>query len=175
MEPYLAKKPGDSWGPIVERLDVSSPKDSAVFWSGTSYQAKMTGQEDAARAFAEEIGGVTLETTPGGRVIDGWDKVNGGFAWDAKDGPGPWVSDLWKEVSRKYANGVTGDVTVIQTPNKLWDPTTIWHTQEKPTLAYLQEMGQVHDIKIRVVDAGSATHELSPGYTEKLLEFDQRP
>jgi hypothetical protein len=175
LEPYLPKKAGDSWAPVIERLDVSSPKDGAVFWSGTSYQAKMTGQQDAARAFAEKIGGVTLETTPGGRIIDGWEKVNDGFTWDAKSGPGPWASDLWKETSKKYANAVTGDVNLIQTPNKLWDPTTIWHTQEKPTLTYLQEIGQVHDIKIHVVDAGSATHELSQGYIGQLLEFDQRP
>jgi hypothetical protein len=175
LEPYLPKTSGDSWAPIIERLDVSSPQDGAVFWSGTSYQAKMTAQQDAARAFAEKIGGVTLETTPGGRIIDGWDKVNDGFTWDAKSGAGPWASDLWKGVSTKYANAAAGDVTLVQTPNKLWDPTTIWHTQEKPTLTYLQEMGQVHNIKIHVADANSATHELSKGYIEQLLEFDQRP
>jgi hypothetical protein len=175
LRPYLPKKTGDSWDEVIKRLDVSSPKDKAVFWSGTAYQAEKTGQRDAARAFAERIGGVTLETTPGGRITDGWDEVNKAMPWDEKSGPGPWASDLWQGVSKKYANGVSGNVNLIQTPSKLWDPITIWHTQEKPTLEYLQEMGQVGDIKIHVVDAKSATQELPPGYIDQLLDFDQRP
>ena len=175
LEPYLPKKPGDSWAPIIDRLDVSSPKDGAVFWSGTAYQAKITGQKDAARVFAEEIGGVTLETTSGGRIIDGWDRVNEGFPWNADYGPPPWASDLWGGVSEKYANAASGNINLIQTPNKLWDPTTIWHTQERPTLTYLQKIGQVDDINIHVVDAGSATHELSKAYIEQLMSFTQKP
>ena len=175
LRPHLPKNPGDNWDEVVKRLDVSSPKDGAVFWSGTADQAKMTGQQDAARAFAEKIGGVTLETTPGGRVIDGWKEVNDKFAWNADSGPPPWSSQLWGGVSKKYAEGATGVVNLIQTPKKLWDPTTVWHTQEKPTLEYLQEMGQISEIKIHVVDASSATQELPKGYIEQLLKFDQRP
>jgi hypothetical protein len=175
LRPYLPKNPGDSWDGVISRLDVSSPKDGAVFWSGTAYQAKVTGQADAARAFANQIGGVTLETTPGGRVIDGWDEVNRGYPWNKDDGPGPWASDLWKGVSKKYAQGAVGDVNVIQTPNKLWDPTTVWHTQEKPALLDLRELGQIGDIKLHVVDGSSATRQLSKGYIDQLLEFDQRP
>ncbi len=175
LRPYLPKNPGDSWDGVISRLDVSSPKDGAVFWSGTAYQAKVTGQADAAREFASKIGGVTLETTPGGRVIDGWDEVNRGYPWNKDDGPGPWSSDLWKGVSKKYAQGAVGDVNVIQTPNKLWDPTTVWHTQEKPALLDLQELGQIGDIKLHVVDGSSATQELPKGYIDQLLEFDQRP
>jgi hypothetical protein len=175
LRPYLPKNPGDSWDGVISRLDVSSPKDGAVFWSGTAYQAKVTGQADAAREFAKKIGGVTLETTPGGRVIDGWDEVNRGYPWNKDDGPGPWSSDLWKGVSKKYAQGAEGDVNVIQTPNKLWDPTTVWHTQEKPALLDLQELGQIGDIKLHVVDGSSATQQLPKGYIDQLLEFDQRP
>lgn len=175
LRPYLPKNPGDSWDSVISRLDVSSPKDGAVFWSGTAYQAKVTGQADAAREFASKIGGVTLETTPGGRVIDGWDEVNRGYPWNKDDGPGPWSSDLWKGVSKKYAQGAVGDVNVIQTPNKLWDPTTVWHTQEKPALLDLQELGQIGDIKLHVVDGSSATQQLPKGYIDQLLEFDQRP
>jgi hypothetical protein len=175
LRPYLPKNPGDSWDGVISRLDVSSPKDGAVFWSGTAHQAKMTGQADAAREFANKIGGVTLETTPGGRVIDGWDEVNRGYPWNKDDGPGPWSSDLWKGVSKKYAQGAVGDVNVIQTPNKLWDPTTVWHTQEKPALLDLQELGQIGDIKLHVVDGSSATRQLPQRYIDQLLEFDQRP
>lgn len=175
LEPHLPKNPGDKWDEVIKRLDVSSPKDGAVFWSGTSYHAKLTGQPDAARTFAEKIGGVTLETTPGGRIIDNWPDVNSKFAWNADSGPPPWTSDLWRGVSKKYAEAVTGQVNLVQTPAKLWDPTTIWHTQEKPTLTYLQKMGQIRDIKVHVVDGNSATNVLSQGYIEQLLKFDQRP
>ncbi|SEO39803.1 hypothetical protein SAMN05428959_107196 [Duganella sp. CF517] len=175
LEPHLPKNPGDNWDEVIKRLDVSSPKDGAVFWSGTSYQAKLTGHPDAARTFAEKIGGVTLETTPGGRIIDNWPEVNSKFAWNADKGPPPWTSDLWENVSKKYAEAVTGQVNLVQTPAKLWDPTTIWHTQEKPTLTYLQKMGQISEIKVHVVDGSSTTNVLSQGYIEQLLKFDQRP
>ncbi len=175
LSPYLPKNPGDNWDEIVKRLDVSSPKDGAVFWSGTSSQAEKLGQADAALVLAEKIGGVTLETTSGGRIIDKWDDVNKNFPWNSDAGPPPWASDLWKQVSEKYANSATGNINLVQTPDRLWSPATIWHSQEKPTLLYLQKMGQIDNITVHVVDAESATHKLSQKYTEQLLKFDQRP
>lgn len=175
LKPYLPKNPTDNWDEIVKRLDVSSPKDGAVFWSGTSYQAKIMGQDDAARTFAERIGGVTLETTPGGRIIDGWDEVNNGFPWNADSGPPPWASQLWEDASEKYAKGTTGVVNLVQTPNKLWDPTTIWHTREKPMLLDRLEQGKISEIKMHVVDMRADTHGLPPTYINQLLNFDQRP
>ena len=175
LSPYVPKNAGDNWDQIIKRLDVSSPKDGAVFWSGTAYQSKITGQGDAARSFAEKIGGVTLETTPGGRIIDNWAEVNNKFKWNEDAGDPPWLSELWGGVSKKYAEAATGQVNLIQTPNKLWDLTTVWHSQEKPTLAYLQRIGKVSDIKIHVVDASSATQQLPQGYIEQLLKFGQRP
>ena len=174
LRPHLPKKPSDNWDEIIARLDVSSPKDGAVFWSGTANQAKNSGQPDAARMFAKKIGGVTLETTPGGRIIDGWDEVNNGFSWNQRSGPPPWASQLWGGVSEKYAKAATGEINLVQTPDKLWDAGTVWHNQEKPMLLYLQEMGQIGNINIHVVDSSSSTRELSQGYIEKLLEFDQR-
>ena len=175
LRPYLPKKNStDSWDEVIKRLDVSSPKDRAVFWSGTAYQAEKTGHPDAARVFAEKIGGVTLETTPGGRIIDGWDEVNKGYPWNEDDGAGPWASGLWKGVSQKYIQGASGNINLVQTPNKLWDPTTVWHNDEKPTALYLQKMGQIDNINIHVVDANSTTHELPQGYIDQLLDFDQR-
>jgi hypothetical protein len=77
---------GRKFGPI-KRLDVSSPKDGAVSWSG---------DPEEAQRFAEGIGGVTLETTSGGRIIDGWDEVNKGYPWDRYAGEeGPYARDLW--------------------------------------------------------------------------------
>ncbi len=175
LRPYLPQNPGDKWDDVIKRLDVSSPKDGAVFWSGTAYQAKVTGAPDAARAFAEKIGGVTLETTPGGRIIDGWDEVNKGMKWSPDDGAGPWASDLWKGVSKQYAEAASGVVNVVQTPNKLWDPITIWHTQEKPILLDRLNLNEIDGIKLHVVDGQSISKPLSDGYIKQLLDFDQRP
>ncbi|GAA0767454.1 hypothetical protein LRH25_04650 [Ideonella azotifigens] len=167
LRPYLPKNPGDSWDEVIKRLDVSSPKDGAVFWSGDA---------KAAQAYAESIHGVTLETTSGGRIIDGWDEVNKGYPWNADSGKaGPYASDLWKGVSAKYAEGATGDVNLVQTPWKLWDPGTIWQNQEKPMLLHLQEMGQIDDIGIHVLNSQSQAIPLSPGYIDDLLKFDPRP
>jgi len=174
LKPYLPKGPAENWDDVIDRLDVSSPKDGAVFWSGTADQARETGQPDAARAFAEKIGGVTLETTPGGRIIDNWDDLKNDYAWDVNRGPEPWTSDLWSGVSEKYANGATGDISLIQTPDRLWSPLTIWHKQEKPTLLDLKRLGQVNEINIKVVNAAGAVQDLPETYIKELLKFDQR-
>lgn len=176
LRPYLPKKNSNgNWDEVVKRLDLSSPKDGAVFWSGTAHQAKMTGQQDAARIFAEKIGGVTLETTPGGRILDGWDEVNNEYPWNAGYGPPPWAGQLWEEASEKYAKDTSGVVNLLQTPNKLWDPTTIWHTREKPMLLDRLEQGKISEIKMHVIDLSSGAHRLPNTYINQLLKFDQRP
>lgn len=174
LRPYFPKNPDDKWDEVVKRLDVSSPQDGAVFWSGTAGQAEKSGQKDAAKALAEKIGGVTLESTPGGRIIDGWDEVNNGFSWNEDAGPPPWASHLWADTSKEYAKGTSGVVNLVQTPNKLWDPTTIWHTNEKPILLDRLEAEKITSIQIHVVDLNSDPHSLSPNYIDKLLQFDQR-
>jgi hypothetical protein len=120
---HLPKGPADNWEEVIKRLDVSSPKNGAVFWSG---------DPKLAQKFAESIDGVTLETTAGGRIIDGWDKVNKGYPWDSRYGAPPYGRDLWSGASEKYAEGVTGQVNAVQTPGKLWDTNTLWHNIEKP-------------------------------------------
>ncbi|NRR31803.1 hypothetical protein HSX11_16620, partial [Oxalobacteraceae bacterium] len=52
LRPHLPKTPNDTWDEVIKRLDVSSPKDGAVFWSG---------DPKAAQRFADGINGVTLE------------------------------------------------------------------------------------------------------------------
>lgn len=101
--------------------------------------------------------------------------MNSGFPWGAGKGPPPWASQLWGDVSEKYAKSASGVVNVIQTPNKLWDPKTIWHTQEKPMLLDLVEQGQISEIRMHVVDLSSSARNLSDNYIEQLLDFDQRP
>jgi hypothetical protein len=174
LRPHLPKSANDDWNAIVDRLDVSSPKDGATFWSGTADQAKKTGLPDAARAFAENKNGVTLELTPGGRVIDGWDEVNRGFNWNSELGPGPWASDLWEDVSKKYAEGTSGIVSVVQTPEKLWDPRTIWHNIEKPALLDRLEAQKIDGIKLHTIDLDANFIPLSEKHNNQLLIFDQR-
>ena len=174
LRPHLPKKPDDKWDEVIKRLDVSSPKDGAVFWSGTADQAEKTGQQDAARVLAEKIGGVTLESTPGGRIIDGWNEVNHGLPWNEDAGPPPWASDLWSGVSKEYAKRTSGIVNLVQTPNKIWDPRTIWHTNEKPIILDRLEAEKISAINIHVVDLSSNSHSLSTKYIDQLLQFDQR-
>jgi hypothetical protein len=63
----------------------------------------------------------------------------------------------------------------VQTPNKLWDPITIWHTQEKPILLDRLNLNEIEGIKLHVVDGQSISKPLSDGYIKQLLDFDQRP
>jgi uncharacterized Zn-binding protein involved in type VI secretion len=86
---------------IVERLDVSSPRDGGFLWSGDKH---------AAGAQAKAVGGTTLEQTPGGRVIDGWGELN--------DTHLPWRQggeQVWGGASERYAQGLSGNVRNVQT------------------------------------------------------------
>ena len=97
LRPHLERGDVDA---VVNRLDVSSPRDGGFLWSGN-------GPEAAAQAKA--AGGITLEGTPGGRVIDGWDEINTNLPWD-KGG-----EQLWGGASRNYAQGLSGKVRAVQT------------------------------------------------------------
>ena len=101
--------------------------------------------------------------------------MNSGYSWNPASGPPPWASQLWGDTSQEYAKGTSGVVNVVQTPNKLWDPKTIWHTAEKPLLLDLLDQGKISEIKVNVVDLNAGTHELSQNYINQLLKFDQRP
>ena len=174
MRPHLPKNPGDSWDGVIQRLDVSSPKDGAVFWSGTADQAKTMNQPDAARAFAESINGVTLETTSGGRIIDGWDEVNKGYAWDQRYGEPPYGRDLWAGVSEKYAKGATGEISAVQTPGKLWDESTLWQNAEKPIMQRKLLTDEVTGINMNTVNSAGEIIPLSDNYVNSLLKLEGR-
>jgi len=162
LRPHLPKGPNDSWDAVVERLDVSSPKDGAVFWSGDL---------DTAMNYAERNGGVTLESTPGGRVLDGWDELNKGYAWNKSNGKPPYTRDLWKQVSKKYSSSAKGKVNVIQTDNKLWDQGTLWHNAEKKILKNSMLEGSVKNIDIHVINSSKETIKLSENYINSLLKL----
>jgi hypothetical protein len=162
LSPYIPKKDTDSWDEVIKRLDVSSPKDGAVFWSGDAM---------AAQRFAEKHNGVTLETTAGGRIIDGWDEVNKGLPWTSESGkPGPYARDLWVGVSKKYAEGTSGIVNVVQKEEKLRDTKTVWHNAEKELINIRRLTGEVSDIKMHKID-GDGFIELSSSEIDELMKI----
>lgn len=163
LRPHLPKNPGDNWDEVVKRLDVSSPKDGAVFWSGDPL---------AAQKFAQGINGVTLETTSGGRIIDGWDEVNKGYAWDKRYGQPPYGRDLWGDVSNKYAEGVSGAVSAVQTPGKLWDTNTLWHNVEKSVYQDKLSMGEVSGINFFTINNSGDFIPLSKNYVDALMRLE---
>jgi hypothetical protein len=163
LRPHLPKNPGDNWDEVVKRLDVSSPKDGAVFWSGDPL---------AAQKYAEGINGVTLETTAGGRIIDGWDEVNKGYAWDSRYGQPPYGRDLWGDVSKKYAEGVSGAVNAVQTPGKLWDTNTLWHNVEKPVFQDKLLTGEVSGINVFTINNSGNFIPLSNNYVDALMRLE---
>lgn len=97
----------EAWVGMVALLDLESPENGAVFWSGG---------KDNAVDLATDRGGVSLESTAGGSLIDDWLKD---VPWDAKRGEGPpFLKDLWALASATYALQARGEITVIQTPEK---------------------------------------------------------
>jgi hypothetical protein len=131
---------------LFSLLDVTSPKDKAVFWSGNL---------DAAKEIAKKIGGTTLEQTIGGQVLDGWDEIGKVFPqWNKESGSGPppYGFDLWAGISRKYADGVTGKVTVAQTASRAAvGGGAVWKGAEKNTLEARQRLGLISEIEYVIV------------------------
>jgi hypothetical protein len=162
LRPHLPKGPDGTWDEVIKRLDVSSPKDGAVFWSGDPL---------AAQKFAEGINGVTLETTSGGRIIDGWDEVNKAYAWNAPGTP-PYARDLWKGVSKKYAEGAIGNISTVQSPQKLWDTGTLWHNVEKPVIMDGMLTGKIGDINAYTINNSGGFVPLSENYIDALLKLE---
>lgn len=161
LRPYLPKKSGESWNEIIARLDVSSPDGGAVFWSG---------DPKAAQKFAERINGVTLETTAGGRVIDGWPDLKT-YSWAPPAEPPPYAKNLWAGVSKKYAEGATGAVNTVQIPEKIWNPETLWHNVEKPVMQHKLLTGEVSEIKMHTINNPGDFIPLSQNYVDSLMQF----
>jgi hypothetical protein len=104
---------------MAKMLDLSSPKDKAVFWSG-NYAA--------SEAYANSIKGTTLEMTPGGSIFNGWDYVKTKYpTWG--DGLPTDQRELWVAISKRYADLSTGQVTAVQKYEGY-----VWQTYEKPIL-----------------------------------------
>lgn len=161
LEPYLPKNPNESWDEVIKRLDVSSPKDLAVFWSGDNAAAKI---------FAESIGGVTLETTAGGRIIDGWPALDK-YSWSVDNGTPPYARDLWAGVSSEYAKGAMGRINVVQTTYKLTDSRTLWHNVEKNILKSKMLSGDISSIKIHEINGQGKINILNSDVIKSLLNL----
>lgn len=99
LNPYV--RIGDVQG-LVDRLEVSSPKDGAHFWSGWT-----DGALERAGAMAEQAGGISLETSPGGRILNGWDAINKSANPAIREG-------FWTSISEKYAAGAEGTIKIVQ-------------------------------------------------------------
>lgn len=98
----------EAWVALVARLDLASPKDGAVFWSGDKNNAIDVGQERE---------GISLESTAGGCLMDDW--ALEGIPWSEREGEGPpFLKDLWQLMSATYAMQAEGEITVVQTPAK---------------------------------------------------------
>ncbi|MDK6079995.1 hypothetical protein [Massilia varians] len=162
LKPHLPKGPNDNWDEVIKRLDVSSPKDGAVFWSG---------DPKAAQKFSEEIDGVTLETTAGGRIINEWLELKR-YNWTEDVGPGPYARELWSGASEKYAESVTGRVNAVQTSKKLWDTDTLWHNSEKPIIQDKLRTGEISDIKMYTINGSTGeVISLSQNYVDSLMRL----
>lgn len=97
----------EAWVGVVALLNLESPENGAVFWSGG---------KDNAVDLAVERGGASLESTAGGALIDDWLEE---IPWSEKEGEGPpFRKDLWSLASATYAMQARGEITVIQTPDK---------------------------------------------------------
>ena len=79
----------------VEKLDVSTSRDSAVFYSGDGSRAK-------AEEFARTFNKMTLEITPGGKYLDN--------QLLAQRLPRELVIKPWERLSQRYAQSASGDV-----------------------------------------------------------------
>jgi hypothetical protein len=82
----------------IETLDVSTPKNGAVFYSGC-------GNRALAEEFAIANGRATLEMTPGGAWLDQQQLFN-----TAKSGlTNEQAFQVWSRLSQRYAEGASGN------------------------------------------------------------------
>jgi len=123
---------------IISKLDVSAAPDTSVFWSGN---------KAAAIEYANRHGKVTLETTAGGRLVDDWKLLNKSLPW-SRGG-----EEFWGGISTKYARGTSGDISIIQTPDRAlsakgfeWKGGYNWQNYEKPVIDAYRDTGRVGKI-----------------------------
>ncbi|MGB7283187.1 MAG: PAAR domain-containing protein [Candidatus Acidiferrum sp.] len=104
---------------VVEKLDVKSPPDEAVFYSGK-------GMNEAASALVKNNKLVTVETLPDGKWLNDLKLYNA-------DALGPGNADeVWERMSERYAQGASGEVKVMLNHPRA---ASIFNRKELPALA----------------------------------------
>ena len=78
----------------------------------------------AAREFAREIGGTTLEMTKAGQRLE---RITEGMDWF-------YAKPLWEAASRSFARGATGPVYVILNGSRPVSTQSVWYQIERPLL-----------------------------------------
>jgi hypothetical protein len=103
---------------VVEKLDLGTPRDSAIFYSGD-------GMSDAATALAKQKGLSTIESPPDGAWLNnlrlGSDDVLGRKL----------ARRVWARASERYAEAASGEAKVLLNHPK---PDSIFLTKELPAL-----------------------------------------
>jgi hypothetical protein len=103
---------------LTERVDVSTKPNEAVFYSGP-------GNRETAEAFARSNEKVTLDMTSGGKRFDKMD------LFDEKRLTRSQADEIWKNLSRRYAQGASGNVYGFVEGAR---PNSIFNTVENPIL-----------------------------------------
>lgn len=123
---------------LLGKLDVSSAPNTAGFWSGN---------KAAAIEFANRNGTVVLETTAGGRLVDDWALLNKALPWERGG------EDFWGGISRNYANGASGRISITQTPDRAlsgtgfdWKGGYVWQNYERQPISTSLTTGKVTGI-----------------------------
>ncbi len=107
---------------------VGTGPGEAFFWSG---RTNGVGGEDIAKRIAQARGGVTLEILIDQRKIDM-------PAWDFSN---PASMQAWKDISREYAENVSGDVRAVV--GAQLRPGNVWETAELPYLIMNQNVSSI--------------------------------
>jgi hypothetical protein len=111
--------PFDYYMDLVETLNVSTPKNSSIFYSGP-------GNRAAAEAFAAKTGKFTLEQTPGGKMLNDLKLYDADSPLTAAE-----ADNIWARLSVRYAQQASGEVTAFVEGAK---PDRIFLSVEKPIL-----------------------------------------
>ncbi|MBW2956291.1 hypothetical protein, partial [Hafnia paralvei] len=104
----------------VEQLNVSTPENDAVFYSGK-------GAREDAEIFVQEHGKMTLESTPGGKWLDDLKLFEDGVVGIKRND----ALEIWKKTSRRYAENASGiSIGILNSPRI----ESIFNTMEYPAL-----------------------------------------
>jgi len=104
---------------IVERLDVSTADNGAVFWSGQ-------GNRAVAEEFAAANGRSTLEMTPGGSWLDGQNLFGPNSSLTSDE-----ASQVWARLSERFSESASGNTIGFVEGAQ---PGGIFNSVEYPTL-----------------------------------------